>query len=208
VNQQAVDPDSARNHARDILRDRRFRSDPAPRPFRGPLQWLGDRMAPIGRFFERVANSVPWYIWIALAIAATALIARWIIARSRRAAGGRSRTRAGAPEVLEDPAALEREADDAERRGDLDRAVRLRFRAGLLRLGARGVVDYRPSLTTTEVRSRLESARFDRLAKRFDEVAYGDAHAEPPDVETARSEWPRVVHDADRTAGTAGSGRR
>jgi hypothetical protein len=203
--QQPIDPDSARDHARDILRDRRFRSDPAPRPFRGPLQWLGDRLAPIGRFFERVANAVPWYIWIALAIVATALVARWIIARSRRAAAGRSRTHAGATELVEDPAALEREADEAERRGDLDRAVRLRFRAGLLRLGARGAVDYRPSLTTTEVRSRLESDRFDRLAARFDEVAYSDAHAEPPDVETARAEWPQVVHDADRAAG---SGRR
>ena len=41
---QAIDPDAARGAARDILRDRRFHRDPAPRPLRGPLQWLGDRL--------------------------------------------------------------------------------------------------------------------------------------------------------------------
>ena len=50
---QAVDPDSARADVRDILDDRRFRSDPAPRPFRGPLRWLGDRLEPVDALDRR-----------------------------------------------------------------------------------------------------------------------------------------------------------
>ena len=41
----------------------------------------------------------------------------------------------------DDPAVLEREADEAERGGAFERAVRLRFRAGVLRLDARGADD-------------------------------------------------------------------
>ncbi len=98
----------------------------------------------------------------------------------------------------EDPAAYEREADSAEAAGDLERAVRLRFRAGLLRLGQRGVIRYRPSLTTNEVRRLLGSETFDDLATRFEEVAYGGRDAEAADVRVARESWPRVLDDARR----------
>ena len=98
----------------------------------------------------------------------------------------------------EDADALERAADAAERDGDLDRAVRLRFRAGLLRLGDRGAIRYRPSVTTGEVRRTLGSQRFDDLAGTFEAVAYGGRAAEGPDVDASRREWPRVLEEAGR----------
>ena len=73
--------------------------------------------------------------------------------------------------------------------------MRLRFRAGLLRLGDRGAIEYRPSLTTSEVRALLGSDTFDHLAGTFEHVAYGGQPAEPPDVAEARTEWPRVVKE-------------
>ena len=89
---------------------------------------------------------------------AFALLARWIVKRvGRRRARGTGAVARDMRATNEDPAVLEREADDAERRGDLERAVRLRFRAGLLRLGDRGAIEYRPSLTTSEVRGLLGS---------------------------------------------------
>ena len=97
--------------------------------------------------------------------------------RRRRSAGG-DRADDG-----EDPDALERAADEAERDGDLDRAVRLRFRAGLLRLGDRGAIRYRPSVTTGEVRRTLDSRRFDDLAGTFEAVTYGGRAADRPDVD-------------------------
>ncbi len=194
---QAADPDAARAEVRDILGDRRFRSDPAPRPFRGPLEWLGDRISTIGGWISDVASAVPWFVWLAIALAVFALLARWIVKsvgrRRARATGAVARDMRA---TNEDPAVLEREADDAERRGDLERAVRLRFRAGLLRLGDRGAIAYRPSLTTTEVRGLLGSASFDQLAATFDEVTYGDEPADADDVAAARAGWPRVVRDS------------
>ncbi len=152
---QAVDPDAARADARAILDDRRFRNDPAPRPFRGPLRWLGDRLDPVVRWIGDVIDFVPWYVWLAIVLVITGLVVAWIVRRVQPARRARSsRTAADRAAGAEDPAVLEREADAAERRGDLERAVRLRFRAGLLRLGDRGAVDYRPSLTTSEVRAR------------------------------------------------------
>ncbi len=98
----------------------------------------------------------------------------------------------------EDPAELERLADEAERRGDLEIALRLRFRAGLLRLGRARALPLRPSLRTREARRALGSARFDRLARDFDEVVYGGRPPSEVDVEAARSEWPQVVAEAQR----------
>jgi hypothetical protein len=102
------------------------------------------------------------------------------------------------PDAIEDPDVLEREADAAERAGDLERALRLRFRAGLLRLGQRGAIQYRSSVTTGEVRRTLRSEQFDDLARTFERVTYGGQEALPPDVETARRDWPRVLETAGK----------
>jgi hypothetical protein len=196
----AIDPDAARADAREILSDRRFQSDPAPRPLRGPLRWLGERLNDIGSFLADVFRSVPWPFWVVLALAFLGALVWWFARRiERRGAGGRG-VRSGhlARPAVEDPAALEREADDAEARGDFEHAVRLRFRAGLLRLGARGVIEYRPSLTTSEVRQMLGSRTFDELAATFEQVAYGGRHASAPDAGHARVTWPRVLEEQRR----------
>jgi Domain of unknown function (DUF4129) len=203
---QSVDPDRARADVRDILGDRRFESDPAPRPFRGPLRWIGDRLATVGEWIGNVIEAVPWIVWLAIATAVLVLVARWIVTR----AGPRSRAtrprlqRLDGGTPRDDADALERDAADAERRGDLDRAVRLRFRAGLLRLDDRGAIDYRPSLTTTEVRTVLGSEPFDHLARTFDEVTYGGSPADENDVAAARANWPRVVRESSEMRARAG----
>jgi hypothetical protein len=189
-----VDPDAARADARQILDDRRFRSNPAPRPFRGPLRWLGDRLDTFGRWFTDVLGAVPWFVWIAAGLIAATVVLVVALRRGRSvrqravASSGRAHT-----ERREEPVALEQEAERAEQRGDLERAVRLRFRAGLLRLDDRGVIDYRPSLTTSEVRVLLGSDTFDELARTFEHITYGRRAARPPDVAAARAGWPKVV---------------
>jgi hypothetical protein len=198
----AVDPDAARESAREILSDRRFSHDPAPRPLRGVVEWIGDRLASIGRWLGDLIDTVPAVLWLAIGLLLVALLFARVFTNVR----GRRRRTAPAgvamPGTLgpdEDPNALERDAELAERGGDLDRAVRLRFRAGLLRLGRRGAIHYRPSVTTGEVRRTLGSQRFDELAQTFERVAYGGQDATPPDVDAARREWPHVL---------AGTGRR
>ena len=199
---QAVDPDSARRDAQHILSDGRFRTNPGPRPFRSQLEWFGDRLRGITNWISDVVDHVPTLLWLVIGIAiVAAILARVVvITRRRRVTGGGAGAGAGfgTDAAPEDPDALERAADEAERDGDLDRAGRLRFRAGLLRLGTRGTIEYRPSVTTGEVRRVLGSETFDGLARTFEKVAYGGQAAERPDVDAARTQWPRVYEETKR----------
>jgi Domain of unknown function (DUF4129) len=194
-----VDPDSARAVARDILRSRRFRSSPTPRPLRKPLSWIGDRLHGVTDWFGRALSHIPAPLLLVLGVGVVAIAAAIIVSKVR--------ARRGSPDAqvrhartddtaAEDPDALERAAEAAERAGELDTSVRLRFRAGLLRLGQRGAIRYRPSVTTSEVRRVIGSETFDELARTFEAIAYGGRDAEPPDVDAARREWPRVVAGA------------
>lgn len=192
-----VDPDTARDQARDILGQRRYQPADVPRPFEGVLEWLGDRLRPIGDLFDRLLSSWPGRLALIAGLIALVVVVTTAIARRRSrgvAAGGRGRSRAGEESL--DPGRLERDADAAERRGDLDLALRLRFRAGLLRLDAAGAIRFRPSLTSGEVRRALHQRTFDDLALTFDEVAYGGRRASAGDVGIARDDWPRVLADA------------
>src|SRR5262249_54540448 len=95
-----------------------------------------------------------------------------------------------------DPRAPEKRAAAAEGAGGLSTALRLRFRAGLLRLDARGAISFRPSISTFEVRRALRSSDFDGLAATFDDVVYGGREPERSDVVAARDRWPAVVSAA------------
>jgi len=149
-----------RGRAREILRERRFRGTELPRPFTGVLRWLGERLDPVARLIDSIARALPGgrsglvaLAGLLLLLAAFALSRRFI----RRGAGRSGAT--GVPRAARalDPRALEREADAAEREGRFEAAVRLRMRAGLLRLDAGQVIAYRPSLTTGEVARALGS---------------------------------------------------
>ncbi len=196
-----VDPDAARRNAEQILSDRRFRSSPTPRPLRGPLQWLGDRITSALDHLGNLFGTLPMLLWVVV-LAGFVTFVGWAISkrvqhRNVRAASARE----GAPPPVEGPEnadALERAADTAERDGDLDQALRLRFRAGLLRLGDRGAIAYRPSVTTGEVRRALGSVRFDDLAGTFEAVAYGGRAADPPALDSSRREWPHLLEETGR----------
>jgi hypothetical protein len=192
----SADPGAARADAKDILAERRFRRTQVEGPFRGLLRRIGRLADPIREFLSRADGVIPGprgVLWAILALVAGGLA--WLIASRtarRRAAlslttGRRAGSRAASP------AELEREAAEAERRGEHERALRLRFRAGLLRLDERGAIELRPSLPTGEVSRRLGSEDFDRLAADFDAVVYGRRPASAGDVEAAREGWEAVL---------------
>jgi hypothetical protein len=197
---EVVDPDSARAAARSILGRRQFHTSHTPRPLRKPLNWLGDRLTAIGHWIGHVLSHVPTALLFVIAILAIGLAIAFVTSkvRANRSVTARSRGMEINGARIEDPADLERAADAAEHAGQLDIAVRLRFRAGLLRLGDRGAIRYRPSVTTNEVRRVLGSDAFDELARTFEAIAYGGRDAEPPDVDAARREWPRIVAGAGK----------
>lgn len=196
-----MNPAQAREQARQILSERRFHGTSLPRPFHGLLAWLGDRLHFVVRGWDWLAAKLGGQpaLWALVGAVVLALAAFLAVRLAKRRAevealgiGRRARARG------EDPAELERLADEAEQRGDLEVALRLRFRAGLLRLGRARALPLRPSLRTREARRALRSARFDRLARDFDEVVYGGRPPREVDLEAARSEWPQVVAEARR----------
>jgi hypothetical protein len=189
----------AREEARRILSERRYRGSDVPRPLHDVLEWLGRRFHFVGRFVDWLAGRVGGHgvVWLVFAAVVVALAA-WAAGRLARRRGSRAAAlaRAAAAERSLDPRELERLAEEAEARGDLEIALRLRFRAGLLRLGRAHALEVRPSLTTREARRALRNPRFDALARSFDEVVYGRRPPRAEDVAAARAEWPRVLEEA------------
>jgi len=197
----SVDPDRAREEARRILSEGRFHPRGAFRPFAGFFRWVGSAIVdPIRSFFHKLGGIVPDFgspLWLVLAFVVVVLAAVAALRLSRdRGRQHSDRHRAGTPEDGLDPDELERRAVDAERRGELSEALRLRFRAGLLRLAGLGAIELRPGLTNAAAGRALRSPHYDSLAGDFDEVVYGGRPATPGDVEAARSEWPRLLQEA------------
>jgi hypothetical protein len=135
---------------------------------------------------------------LAMAVAGIATVAVNVVsARRRRRAAERVAGPGDVPDAATlGPAELERRALEAERDGDLDAAVRLRFAAGLLRLDAIDAIQLRPSLTSGAIGRTLHSPRYDDLASTHDAIAYGGREAAGEDATTAREEWPVVVGEA------------
>jgi len=190
-------PEEARSEAESILGGRRFQPLETPRPLRGLLEWLGDRLAPVGDFLSGIADwiadrggSPVGLVVIAAALAALAALVAVRAVRQRSTAVETTRTDSTGEPLS--PGALEDAADEAERDGDYDRALRLRFRAGLLRLDTVGAIRFRPSITSGEVARAVSQDDFRVLAGDFDEVVYGGRPAGHDDVDAARTRWPRV----------------
>lgn len=202
----AVPPDVAQRQAREILDQKRFRHKTPPRPLRGVLRWIGDRLRPItqpiGRAFGALAQNtaLAWFaglVVVAIVVAATvALLARRERARVASSAGGSSGGQYASESF--DPAELERAAATAEAEGRFEDAVRLRFRAGLARLALTGRLPAGLVEPNGEIARDLASPHFDLLSQRFDEIVYGDRSAVATDVADARREWPAVLQEVRR----------
>ena len=197
--ERGVAPADARRDAQQILDARRYKGAQVPRPFAGPIAWLGDRIQPVIDWIDDLGRSVPggpivlWMVLAALVLSAAAGVTSQTI---RRRAIAIERARTAALPATEDPHQLERAADRAERDGDWELAVRLRFRAGLLRLDRRRVLVYRPSLTTGEIARATGSRSFAEIGDRFDAIVYGGRPAEQEDAEAAKRGWEAVQAEA------------
>ena len=202
----AAAADAARHLARTILSEGRFRQPSVPRPLHGVLRAIGDGLSvpfrALGDAVDAVGKVFPggvWAVWILLALIVAGATAVLAARRSRRAlTRGEGDPGVWSEERIERASDLMRAAEAAERAGQLADAVRLRFRAGLLRLAERGTIGTPRSTPTTEVSRILASPEFDTLARRFDEIAYGGSTPVPDDVEAARREWRTVLSGSEK----------
>jgi hypothetical protein len=195
-----VTPAEARRQAEEILRSPDFRERDTPRPLRGALTWIGERLEPVGRPFRAVLDWIEQdplaAVIAALVVVALSVLAGVLLARRRGFVLEPGEVGVGGHGRRESPAQLERRADEAERAGDHELALRLRFLAGLLRLDAAGALTFRPSLTTGAVTRAVRSPALAELAATVDEVVYGRRPATPDDVEAARRGWPEALAEA------------
>lgn len=194
------DPGRARREARRLLAARAFRPEVLPRPFAGALRRVGVWLTPL---WQRVVAALNWAagripggratLWAILAgvvVGGAILVVGMVSRRPLAGPGGRPRTQS--EPTGPGPARLERLADEAEASGDAERAVRLRFHAGLLRLAAAGRITLHPSITAGEVRRRLGSGAFGSLSRAFEEIVYGGRRATADDAAAARAWWDEV----------------
>jgi len=137
---------------------------------------------------------------VALAVAAV------IVALGALAASGAARRRLPAErrdpgtdsspgDPNDGPGQLERQAADAEQRGDFATAIRLRFHAGLLRLDALGAVRLRPSLTAEMAVRESGASELDPLAGSYQRVVFGGKGADRDDAERQRTGWIAVIRE-------------
>ncbi|MBW3594886.1 MAG: DUF4129 domain-containing protein [Actinobacteria bacterium] len=202
------DPGAERAEARDILSQDRYRPDDIPRPFRGVLEWIAARLEPVANVIDGIYGWITdvfsflvrrtpggaatiWTIIGFVVVAAVAALTKTVV--ERRGAARAQRAAAGDLIRSDDPRELERRAAAARARGEHDLAVRLLFRAGLLRLARARVIPPRDSLTTGQIRRLLRSPEFDRIGTSFDEIAYGRRPATDADSRAARDAWSELL---------------
>lgn len=201
---------SARQQARDILAKPPYRTTPShtPRPLAGvlhaigralnaalgrPAQWLYHHLLlHIGHGF-RSAFGGWWIVVVGVIAVGLGVAAGVLIVRRRTRISAREVTSGPIGPTAADPDDLDRRAATAEGSGDHETAVRLRFRAGLLRLQRKGVIVNQDAETGRQLSERLHSPTFDALAGRLEMIVYARDPATPADAATARTEWPRVL---------------
>ncbi len=191
-------PDDARELAKKILSEKRFQTA-EPSPIRRPLAWIGRQasrvLQPVGEVIGSIVSvlvaSPFWGLLFVVAVLAAVFFGVRRAAARRVGSFADPKSDSAIVEAI-DPAMLERDADEAASVGDHARAVRLRFRAGLVRLTGAGRLP-KHEVTNGEARSQLRTPEFDELADDFDEIVYGGREATETDSSQSRTRWPKLT---------------
>lgn len=190
----AHDPDRVRDLARDLLSESPFREQ-QPSAIEQLLEQVGSVIGGLlGRLLELVSGdtAVAWAIVTLGSILLLAAVWRWT--RGLRVAGGVGVQVPDLQGLTADD--WRRRSDAAVERGELDRALRLRYLAVVAELVERGVLQDLPGRTIRELDADLAARRPDlsapveRAGARLERVTYGGVPATTQDIE--------VVDDALR----------
>ena len=177
--------------------------------FGRPARWLYHHaLLHIGHGFTSAFGGW-WVVVVGLLAVGFGMAVGVQIVRHRARISARPPSSASAEFVSDDPDVLEHRAADAEQAGDHQTALRLRFRAGLVRLQHRGVIAHPEAQTDRQLTAALHSPTFDALAGRHEKIVYARDDATSADAVAARTGWPRVLVEAGPDDPVdAGAGRR
>jgi len=192
-----VDSERLRDEAERILAQRRYRAQPTASESFG--EWLEQIWYGFVEFLARIADLIGGPLVLGLLLLLVVVILAVLVSHNL----GKRRAREIELRILRehvlargaDPADLEREALTAASNADYSTALRLTFRAGLLRLDESGRIRFWPGLTSAEVAELLASTQFEALARRFDEVVYGHRIASADDFSQARQGWDGLLQE-------------
>jgi hypothetical protein len=197
----------AQRSARRVLDQGKYRERDLPKPFRGPLRWAADRLAPVGRFLDRTVGgavrailALPGgeFILLALLGAVVAWLA-WLVARrTSRAAVAAAGHGGGLVDPSLDPEELDRRSDASADDGRWADAVRLRYEAGLIRLVRSQRLVLRPDTTAADAARQVDLPAMHAATRTFEAVVYGGRPATLDDVAEARRAWPDIVGAGSR----------
>ena len=188
----------ARAQAKRVLDADKFHEQKLPKPFKGALEWLADRLRPIGKAFEPLGDlldAVPGggYILLALLAAGLGWLVWWLAQlRSNATVSERSSSWSLVDPTL-DPAELERQADAARAAGDYSRSLRLYHEAGIVRMARADRIVVRPATTARDVAQQVSEASLDELTTTFEQVVYGGREATESECERSRRGWLELV---------------
>jgi hypothetical protein len=215
---------TARHQVLGILSKAPYRNAPShtPRPLAGVLHAIGRALnAALGRpsrwLYHHVLLHVGhgfkaafggwWVVVLGVVAVGLGVAVGVLIVRRRGRISARDRVSGSLGGASDDPDEMEQQASNAESAGDHETAVRLRFRAGLVRLHHRGIIVNEEAQTGRQLAVALDSPTFDALAGRLEMIVYARDAATPADAASARTDWPRVLDEARPTA-DSGPGRR
>jgi hypothetical protein len=157
-----------------------------------PFRWLFEAM-------EGMPDVLRWVVVIVLAAVCVALIAHIVWSLVVAIRGPRRRAPRAAdrrPDRHVDPAELVRQAESRQAAGDFIEAVRLLFRASLMRLERLEERKFRPGITNRALLARYRSSPFcdplSRFVETIDSKWYGDEACRELDYVACRQEHDRL----------------
>ena len=207
------DPETIRRTAEEVVQHPDYRLEPLGEGGRTFLDLLFELLAwlltPFRWLFDAMDGLPEWLRWlivVGLFVLLLALVAHIIYAVVTALRGPKRSAKARAlsePRHL-DPALAEREAEAAAAAGDYIGAIRLLFRACLLRLAAGEKRAFRPALTNREYLRRYRGTPvFDGMSlfvETIDCKWYGDAVCAQTDYKACRDAHGRIRGLAGGTA--------
>jgi hypothetical protein len=170
------EPDVIRRTAQEVIQRPDYRLDPVPEGGRTILDWalqlLGWIIKPFQWLFhamEGMPDFLRWIIVIGLFVVLVALVAHIIYSIVAAVRGPRRQAvfDADSLHTAPDPETLERRAQQAVQNGDYISAIRLLFRACLLRLEPLEKQKFRPGMTNREHLRRYRATRLFDPMNRF-----------------------------------------
>ena len=179
-------------------RDSFLTDNPVTRFIDDVMQRIRDWLSPSGEVrtgtpTTQVDPGRPSYGWLLLAALLVLAVAVAAVIARRRLRVETDLQRAIDVERRGDAEELEDLATAAEAAGRFEDALRLRFRAGLMRLDDLEVIVYDPALATGAVRSAVGMGEFDTVATQFERVAYSDYTPQRTDVTSHQQGWLTVL---------------